>query len=221
MKPPTGISAGSRIGLEDSWLAGTCDPFASLQRQLSQLGFGDGTGSAYQIGQNRVSIVTSDSQKAARTIVEIPDLRDQIAVIRAAFSLQMTELAAALGVERPTVYGWVQGKNAPYKKNRDRLHQIYRMAKRWQALSSVPIRDLIRQPTESGKSIIDLLNDEQIDETKVTSLLDAFSSVLKERSAGRKSASELAEIHGIQLESDQARRAIFDVATGKRFSDDE
>lgn len=102
---------------------------------------------------------------------ELYSLGTILSTIRSSLSLNMTEMAKIFKVERPTVYAWIGGSSEPHPSNKNRLNRIFSIAKYWENLSSLPAGSLVRQPNSNGKSIIDLLSEEIIDEKQILSYL--------------------------------------------------
>jgi hypothetical protein len=59
-----------------------------------------------------------------------------LAAVRAHLSLSMVEVAAALEVDRPTIYTWLAGRSQPQERHRERLQRLFEVARRWSRLSN-------------------------------------------------------------------------------------
>lgn len=103
--------------------------------------------------------------------------------IKSHLGLGMKHLAAALGVERPTVYAWVKGTRAPQPKRWDRIQSLLELADHWQELSHHPLSRRIFVPSESGQSVMDLLSAETLDVPKIKELLKSLAIDENDRSA--------------------------------------
>jgi len=89
-----------------------------------------------------------------------------IAELRATFSLNVTETATVLHVERPTIYSWVAERSVPNAENYRRLKLIHRFIRRWNSLSNRPVGILAREPIDD-RSLVDLLGSEPLEEAAV------------------------------------------------------
>lgn len=87
--------------------------------------------------------------------------RDLIHSIRQVFSLSITELADLLHVSRPTVYAYLEGKQQPQLENRQRLERLAQYAKQVQTLA-LDLTFLIKRPLFDGRSLLDLLKDDEL-----------------------------------------------------------
>jgi len=105
---------------------------------------------------------------------------NMLAEIRANLSLNVTELAEILKVERPTIYSWMDGKS-PRAAKTERLHDIYRIAMEWRKKSALPIGDRVRRSSPRESSLVKLLKRAELPHGKISQLLDSLA-----RSAKRK-----------------------------------
>jgi len=144
-----------------------------------------------------------------------------IARIRSSLSLQMKELAEAVGVQRPTVYAWLKGQSVPQKANRERLRCLYRAAQHWDRVCQRPLGDHLRQAGPEGTSLLDMLCSRTTSQADITRRLEAIARRLTaEQRAIPASVRSMATKHGIPLEKVKDRQDEFDVLTGKRFHED-
>ncbi len=87
---------------------------------------------------------------------------ENLARIRANLSLNVSELARILGVERPTIYSWMGDDEVVLRPdNRRRLAQLERVALHWREGSELPVGALIRQANPRGESVVSLLEARQ------------------------------------------------------------
>jgi len=173
-------------------------------------------------GSNAVPVFTvaetSSASPAPRAAPRMPSLPDQIAAIRNSLSVQMKELAEAVGVERPTVYSWLNGRNTPHAGNRERVRALYRIAHKWDRLSSTPLGKQLHEPDVQGVSIFSLLTQTPIP----MATLDSRLGQAAQRPVSRAprpgiSVRELAGKHGIDLCQVADRQDEIDLETGKRL----
>ncbi len=104
-------------------------------------------------------------------VVFLP-VAEQVQELLAALSLNKSQLARILRVTRPTIYEWLRG-NRPNAANTKRLSTLLRVLERASVSSLAPLNArFVRQPTESGApSLIDMLGEEQVDETRLIQVI--------------------------------------------------
>ncbi len=110
-------------------------------------------------------------------------LPQKLDTIKTRLGIGMKHLAAALGVERPTVYGWARGERQPQPKRWERIHALLELADYWQGLSRHPLSRRIFVPLESGQSAMDLLSTDTLDISKVKEALKTLAVDENDRSA--------------------------------------
>lgn len=183
--------------------------------------FGSGSDST---GPVVVRLGHISSHRRADTPRATLDNSEVIAAIRSSLSLQIKELAVIVGVQRTHVYSWINGESQPAAQHRDRLQQVYRLARRWNQLCQFPAEDLIRRPETDGRSILDLLKDEDIDEPTIARRLEVLARERRQRQveadARRPTAREVALRHGIDINKVNDQQQVIDAFTGKRSSPD-
>lgn len=152
----TGVPGGWRENVPLTYIVGTGSPSERAVRQVF-----------YQI---YVAPVPSEAT-----------LADRIALIRQYLSLSVSDFARVAGIERPTVYAWIDGESSPRKANLERLQALNGVAERWKAMTGQPIGRLLdeRLPGET-KTLLDLLLGE-IDAQAVESLLERLALRSRER----------------------------------------
>lgn len=102
--------------------------------------------------------------RAARSavVVESPAMRkapaEQLARIRANLSLNISELAQVLGVQRPTIYAWMGEDDVVLRReNRERLDRLEQVALFWESKTHLPVGGRIRDEDAEGNSVVALL----------------------------------------------------------------
>jgi predicted transcriptional regulator len=80
--------------------------------------------------------------------------------IRHWLSLNVTELARVIGVERATIYGWIKGTAAMPRElaKRDRLRLVSHIAQQWRDVAGEPLGSWRQFPISNGRSLLDLLD---------------------------------------------------------------
>jgi transcriptional regulator with XRE-family HTH domain len=149
--------------------------------------------------------------------VALLDTRERMAGLRRYLSLNISDLARVLRVERPTVYAWLKGSSAPHPGNLKRLEKIYRLAREWRARSSTPMGVYVRESIENGCSVLDHLAEENPDEQAIGRAFSAIRARLDQeqttRSARRRSVDESAQLHGFPSVPEAVQKKNFDEAT--------
>lgn len=92
-----------------------------------------------------------------RSVEEPESTSAMLGTIRAAFSLNVTELAEVLRVERPTVYSWLREDVTLRPANRERLVSLWRLAERWTQAAGGSLGELKHSPVTDGYTVLDLL----------------------------------------------------------------
>jgi transcriptional regulator with XRE-family HTH domain len=144
-------------------------------------------------------VLTYYSASLANCVVETE--ADLLTRVRAHLSLNTTELARALGVERATIYGWMKGRNAPRTDHHQRLKTLAHLAQTWTELCHEPVADLKRALIDGDSTLIDLLSEPELDEQRIKQALVILSERwkidVKSRAAKRgKSIHEIARERG-------------------------
>ena len=151
--------------------------------------------------------------------ITAPSVPEQIAFVRGALSLQMNELARAMGVERPTVYSWLNERNLPRDANRRRLVDLYRIAWHWTRLSPLPLAEKLHEVDMRGISVLSLLAETPL---PIELLQDRFDEAAKrgvsKKRSSHPSARESALRHKIDLARVGDRQDDIDLETGKGYS---
>jgi|LSQX01.2.fsa_nt_gb transcriptional regulator with XRE-family HTH domain len=152
------------------------------------------------------------------------DLEEQIATLKSALSLQVKELAQILGVERPTIYSWINRRNTPRSASREKLFALYRLAQQWNRLSTSPLGSALHEADEAGTTLFHLLRNPTLSTTRARNRLNAIAQARKsaEQQASSKRPNltlrDLAKKHGIDLDAAADQQDELDLETGKRIS---
>jgi hypothetical protein len=111
---------------------------------------------------------------------EIQTAQEQVAQLRACMGFNILELATVLRVSRPTIYDWIESNTvAVNKKNQQRLNQIYKISKEWEAKHLGQLGSYLHKPIEdTDKSLFDLLKSNKLDSDKIHYYLDNIAQVI-------------------------------------------
>ncbi|WP_396215682.1 helix-turn-helix domain-containing protein [Gemmatimonas sp.] len=99
----------------------------------------------------------------------------RLAFIREWLSLNISQLATALDVTRPTVYDWLSGERVPHADNALRIKQVYDLAREWEQMSSVPLRVSATTPIVDDKTLLSALSGPSPDVSLARAMLDRCS----------------------------------------------
>ncbi len=205
---------------------------SNLQKKLEQilkLYFQIGT--AGSLDAEMIHFIKSSSGVTGEFLSNIKSAKDPIreksysagemvSAIRSSLSLNITEMARVVRVERPTIYEWIGGRSNPHPDNRERLIKVFAISQEWKRLSPLPVDSYVRQPNSTGKSIMDLLSEESIDTDKVLASLRTLANIqreAKEDSSQKRtslSVRELAKKHNLVITE---QTDTIDWLTGKRI----
>jgi transcriptional regulator with XRE-family HTH domain len=149
-----------------------------------------------------------------------------IAEIRASLSLNISETARALGVERPTIYAWLAGEVTPQRANMVRLGRVADIAASWRRRSARPLGDLVRVPGEDGRSIAELLGDDRLPDRILQDRLEAaLVQVLSPSPTRRRrevpSVQEAVARHGLKTGSPRSASSEIDWLTRPSSGDED
>ena len=123
-------------------------------------------------GYQQISTHSFESAESAPAVVAAADL---INGIKHGWSLNMTELAELMGVQRPTLYNWLKGKTSPDPKSQKHLQTLAAAAADWKEATAgsnwdflldysgpkadeVTIRDTLGRVDVNPKEIRELIN---------------------------------------------------------------
>ena len=128
------------------------------------------------VGSSSLIVDRRRVKHAPRTLTELRSVDwrqglpvpDQLKELRAALSLNKSQLARILRVTRPTLYEWYQGKE-PNATNSARIHALLRVLTRAAVSGTRPLNArFIRQSADLDEpSLLDLLCEESLDEERV------------------------------------------------------
>lgn len=133
---------------------------------------------------------------------------DQAFLVLAALSLNKTLLAEVLGVSRPTLYDWLDGKE-PNLGNAQRLASLVQLLANAgvTAADSISPR-FVRQPLNDGEpTLLDLLRAATLDEARVAKLVKEAKSLHDAAENERLAREARLAALGFEEPSDEQRRA--------------
>lgn len=111
--------------------------------------------------------------------VSVRSAAEQLELIRHSLSLSVTDLARVVGVQRPTIYAWLQN-GAPRRESLERLSMLERVAMHWKSLADRPLGALSRLAAgPNGETFVILL--ERASEEELRAVLDRLAMRLGKR----------------------------------------
>jgi len=126
------------------------------------------------------------------------DIQEKLAGIRRYLSMNITDIAKALRVARPTVYSWLRDESSLRGNHLRRVEAIYKLARHWRKISSQPVGEFLSQPLTSGESLLGLLSAKALNGIEIQ---DAFAQIQKtlSRPSGRVGVVDVAKKRGFKL----------------------
>lgn len=112
------------------------------------------------------------------------DLRvGRLTTVQAAFGLSSTELASVCRVSRAALYKWLASDESLHLSpaNWSRLSNLAKLAEDWNEQSSSPPGQLLREPFESGETLLFLLSAHQLDHGAIHALFAKLAAMLSKR----------------------------------------
>lgn len=128
--------------------------------------------------------------------------------VRAALSLNRTQLALVLAVARPTLDVWLDGQAEPSPAAAERLEGILQLLTRNQITGSAPLNArFVRRSTEPGEaSLLDALCADPLDEERIDMLLDRAKTLTREEALARETRERELHAKGFASLSREERR---------------
>jgi len=124
---------------------------------------------------------------------------DLLARVRAHLSLNTSELARSLRIERASIYGWMKGSHTPRTEHRQRLMMLANLAQTWTQFCHEPLQDLKHAFIDGSSTLIDLLSAPELNEIQIKHALAKLAERQK-ADAERKAAQAEKSIHEIARE---------------------
>lgn len=136
--------------------------------------------------------------------------------IRKSFALTVTDLAAVLGVERPTVYSWLKDQSTPSPARRQRMGLVLYLADMWVSASGGVVKPVLSARTAAGMPLLEALKEPKLWEAEIVAALTSQAADVS-RTARRSRLSSLARDRGVESRSTYD----FDIATGRSLGQEE
>lgn len=124
------------------------------------------------------AVLRADERMANPIIAAAQSARDQIRFIQAALGLSVSHLAVALGVERQTIYNWLQAEEpaALQTRTRTRLAQMAELSRRWNQRCPRPAGRLAATLDLGRGTLLDLLKQTPVDGAELQTAMDVLAA---------------------------------------------
>jgi DNA-binding transcriptional regulator YiaG len=127
--------------------------------------------------------------------IECKSVSEILIGLRAHFSLNTSELARVLGVERPTIYAWSKGTVTVRQQHRARLASLNRLLTFWTGLSPRPLGSLKHLNT-GDNTVLDWLTDPSASEDAICEVLRQVAASVSPTVPTIRSIAEIARERG-------------------------
>jgi hypothetical protein len=164
---PAGSGGDASYLLEEAKLWRSVTSTASLEDALSALG--------------KRFARSEGATKAQAPVLPAADL---VAEIKATLGINVTELAGIAKVSRQTLYDWIDGGTIS-EKNYERLFALRQVCGAWRGMAKKPIGKLVHARTEDQTSLFDLLQQDELDQTRIHALLEMLAAKAAESETER------------------------------------
>lgn len=122
---------------------------------------------------------------------------ERLTAIQAIVGLPIMEMAQVLGITRQALYKWLDvSKDTKLQEaSRERLALVERVAKQWRERSTAPLNTVVHEPLANGRTVLDMMVDENIDEAEV---LGGFEELMAKLQGKPRSRSQKLEDAGFK-----------------------
>ena len=153
------------------------------------------------------AVPTGETARSGLRAALALSVADQAREALAALALNKTQLASVLGVSRPTLYDWLDGKE-PNAFNSQRLTTLLRLLASAGVTSANPLspRFLRQALKEDGTPLLEALSAESIDEQLVSSLVREAKALGEQAQSRRALREDRLRALGFEAPSDEQRR---------------
>jgi hypothetical protein len=110
-----------------------------------------------------------------------PSLKQRLERIQTIFDLPLTKAAAFLGVQRQSLYRWLENDTTLRSRPRAALERLERHATLWASLSDMPPGILWTSRTVDGRTLEDWVKDADVSAAKLRSVMGVIAELLIER----------------------------------------
>jgi len=135
----------------------------------------------------------------------------QLRYVRRHLSLNVSQLAKVLSVQRPTIYKWIKDESIPRARQAESLNNLYSIANWWAEMSGMPVGKYVTLPVIKGRSLVQLLANASTKRDELRIALESIRSILTEEIDSRiraryRSAASLATDYGFEMPSEEEQK---------------
>ncbi len=125
--------------------------------------------------------------------------KKQINDLRKNIGFNISEIAAILHVQRPTIYGWLESNRAmPRKINQKRLNEIYNICEKWFQKNLEHINCYLDRPIHNGQSLLDLLTKKNLNSKIIYAAFEQLEKIIKEDDSDLEQHNNFIKKHGLE-----------------------
>lgn len=126
---------------------------------------------------------------------------EHVANIRDVFAVSMSDLAAVLGVSRPTAYAWLKGDEPNKPEAVTRIQRLSNIADRVKGMNIERMDKLIHRKILNGESLFDLLKTDRDPSILIQSLKEISEKEARTRQESKSSGKHRRSLDEISSES--------------------
>ncbi|MGL4612164.1 MAG: hypothetical protein ACRCYY_21210 [Trueperaceae bacterium] len=172
------------------------------------------------VGTGSSMILVDVKQSEHIDEIEFENLASMMAKIQSVFSLNISEVASVVGVQRPTIYAWINSDSIPHDSNYKRLQELFFIAETVQTKFGTKLSKLQKGRNFGGLSVIDLLGREKINQEEVIKHISTLIGASGQQESRVRSFREMAKAANKSISANQNSQKTIDHLTGKRVVED-
>jgi len=146
---------------------------------------------------SQIQIKVSEIKESNGSLQQALLPHEQIAGIQRYLSMNVTDLAKALRIARPTVYAWMRGSE-PHDMNSERISLLYDISRTWREMSSIPVGKFLNVRQGGGASLLEQLSEEQLQRPEIFESLARVKTAL-DTQGRRQTIVEEARARGLRV----------------------
>lgn len=142
--------------------------------------------------------------------IKIVSTNQLIEALKKYMGFNISEIAAILHVERPTIYEWLSSKETKLRKgNQQRLDHISKYCEYWQKSGLNPPIFFLRKPIFNNLSLFDLLSQKKLDHDQILKHLKTIETEMRKSDIEKIQRAEFLQEHGFtKIREDRIRDAL-------------
>lgn len=144
---------------------------------------------------------------------DVQPTSEVVNTIRVAFGLSVTDMAGVLGVERPTVYSWLNDRSTPSPARLERMALVLRLADTWTSESGGGVSPVLTSAVGAEVDLLTALKNPKLWENEIIQNLRAQAAASKAHGRRNKLVA-ISRGH----RADPRSASDFDIATARPLS---